>query len=89
MKLINYYLNLLKFGGYLLLALFVYAEFNYYGAVTLKSEHLGITNDLLFEKNEEVKVGALMLSSNLIYTSIVLALLEALGNLLATFNFKK
>jgi hypothetical protein len=53
---------------------------------TLKSEQLGITNDLLFEKNEEVKVGALVLSSNLVYTSIVLALLEAVTNFVATFK---
>jgi hypothetical protein len=60
-------LNVLKFMGYGLLAVFIYMDFILSG---------------VFSNSESISVEAVLLNEKLIYTSIIVAVLEAIGNII-------
>ena len=67
--------SLAKSAGYILLACFIYLDFVLKGVAEVSLADENIKN-LAFN----------LFSARIIYTSIVVAILEALGNLLVTFK---
>jgi hypothetical protein len=72
-------LKILKFGFYVFLAILVYGNF-------IGSEQFGYLLGVKEASEKGIEMGAIILSKQLVFVTLILAILEAFSNLISFFK---